>query len=218
MKQSAPRNRASFCWRPATSTAPLTKRPTESTRNGRRGMRPTYKPGSGTDSRLPPTRSELVYLLIAAERAFQEGGSETGSGPNRRQHRPRQPHPHRPIGDLRSDVCGSLPLVNTVVPLQQPVRSCSRVPGPFHGLPRPDQWTGEHQGELGGAQHPTQCVGLAPAEVGEGDVGVPGVFARKAPFGLSVPDQNDFVPGHVVIQSQSEPSRLWVSAGPQLPR
>jgi hypothetical protein len=123
VKQSAPRNRASFCWRPATSTAPLTKRPTESTRNGRRGMRP-----------------------------------------------------------------------------------------------RPDQWTGEHQGELGGAQHPTQCVGLAPAEVGEGDVGVPGVFARKAPFGLSVPDQNDFVPGHVVIQSQSEPSRLWVSAGPQLPR
>ncbi len=91
-------------------------------------------------------------------------------------------------------------------------------PGAVHGLPGANQGTAEDLSELDAAQHLAQRVGLASAEVGERDVRASGVFAGNAPFGLSVPDQQDFLLCHSVIQCQSEPSRASASAGPQLPR
>ena len=130
--------------------------------------------------------------------------------------------PDRPFRDLFTNLCCRSSLVFAVVPFEKVVLGDTSVtePGAGHGFPGPGQGAGEDEIELITRQHLAEGVGLTSSQIGQGDVGAPGVFPRHAPLGLPVTHQGQFGRGPqespFVIHSQSSPSSESAFGGPQV--
>ena len=131
--------------------------------------------------------------------------------------------PDRPLRDLFTDLCCGSSLVFAVVPFEKVVLGDSGAiePGTGHGFPGPGQGAGENESELITRQHLAEGAGLPSSQIGQRDVGAPGVLPRHAPFGLPVPHQGQFEPGGqespFVVHSQSVPSSESALGGPHVP-